>query len=204
MVSERLARHSERRSRALIEAGWDLVVIDEARHVAGSSEDVARHQLGKQLAVSSPRMLLLSATHIRESRKRSPGCSDCSTKGSLTVVRSTAKPSLRWSSNREASRNRRRRATVVPARTTELLTIAYGSRNVERRLYEAVTDYVRHGYARAKAERRPAVGFLVLLMQRLVSSSTEAILTALERRLTMTTEESSFGCSPKGLPIGET
>jgi hypothetical protein len=45
-----------------------------------------------------------------------------------------------------------------------------------------VTDYVRHGYQRAKVEKRPAVGFLVLLMQRLASSSTAAVLSALHRR----------------------
>lgn len=74
-------------------------------------------------------------------------------------------------------------------RTTNLVTVPYRARVVERSLYEAVTDYVRHGYRRARAERRPAVGFLVLLMQRLVSSSTSAILAALERRLLAVTAE---------------
>ena len=74
-------------------------------------------------------------------------------------------------------------------RTTILSTVPYGGRTVERSLYEAVTDYVRHGYRRAQAEHRPAVGFLVLLMQRLVSSSTAAILAALERRLIAVTAE---------------
>jgi hypothetical protein len=60
--------------------------------------------------------------------------------------------------------------------------VPYGPRGIERALYEAVTDYVREGWGRAHRERRPAVGFLVLLMQRLVSSSTAAIRTALERR----------------------
>ena len=37
---------------------------------------------------------------------------------------------------------------------TTLDTVPYGERAVERSLYEAVTDYVRHGYRRARAERR--------------------------------------------------
>src|SRR5207302_4767441 len=74
-------------------------------------------------------------------------------------------------------------------RTTSLEVIPYRDRTLEQKLYEAVTEYVRHGYDRARRERRPAVGFLVLLMQRLVSSSTAAILAALERRLVAVTVE---------------
>src|SRR6266545_1350892 len=118
---ERIAAHNERRARAIVEAGWDLVVIDEAHHVAGSSD-------------------------------------------------ASGRPLFR-------------------PRTTTLVTVPYGERHVERSLYEAVTDYVRHGYRRARVERRPAAGFLVLLMQRLVSSSTAAILAALERRLLAVTTE---------------
>jgi hypothetical protein len=67
-------------------------------------------------------------------------------------------------------------------RNTVLRIVPYGGRAVEQTLYEAVTDYVRFGYQKAKTEKRPAVGFLVLLMQRLASSSTAAVLSALERR----------------------
>ena len=50
-------------------------------------------------------------------------------------------------------------------------------------LYDAVTDYVREGYNQALREKKTAIGFLMILMQRLVTSSTRAIRTALERRL---------------------
>ena len=53
----------------------------------------------------------------------------------------------------------------------------------QRALYEAVTEYVRDGYNRAIKEKQTAVGFLMILMQRLITSSTAAIRTALERRL---------------------
>jgi superfamily II DNA or RNA helicase len=187
---ERLARHNERRSRALIESGWDLVVIDEAHHVAGSSEDVARHQLGRKLAMSSPRLLLLSATpHSGKSEAfaRLLGLLDEGFVHGRPINRQTVASLVVRTEKRHAT-DAGGRPLFWP-RTTELVTIPYGPRKIERRLYEAVTDYVRHGYARAKAERRPVVGFLVLLMQRLVSSSTEAILTALERRLAAVTSE---------------
>ena len=48
---------------------------------------------------------------------------------------------------------------------------------------EAVTDYVREGYNQALREKKRHIGFLMILMQRLVVSSTRAIRTTLERRL---------------------
>jgi len=69
-------------------------------------------------------------------------------------------------------------------RFTQLAPIEWESAHEEQRaLYEAVTEYVRDGYNRAIKEKQTAVGFLMILMQRLITSSTAAIRTALERRL---------------------
>jgi hypothetical protein len=54
---------------------------------------------------------------------------------------------------------------------------------VQQQLYESVTDYVREGYNQAKASKQNAVGFLMILMQRLVTSSPAAIRATLARRL---------------------
>lgn len=53
----------------------------------------------------------------------------------------------------------------------------------KRLLCEAVTEYVREGYNQAIAEKRSYIGFFMVLMQRLVVSSTRSIRTTLERRL---------------------
>ncbi len=67
---------------------------------------------------------------------------------------------------------------------TRLQAVAWQSRHAaQERLYEAVTDYVRHGYNQALASKQRHIGFLMILMQRLVTSSTAAIRTTLERRL---------------------
>lgn len=181
---QRVAEHNQRRAGAIVQAGWDLVIIDEAHHVAGSSDDVARHRLGRELAQATPRLLLLSATpHSGKSEgfSRLLGLLDDGFVHGRPITRHEVAPLV--------ARTEKRRATdaagrpLFRARKTMLVTVPYGSRQVERALYDAVTEYVRHGYRRARAEGRPAVGFLVLLMQRLVSSSTAAILAALERRL---------------------
>ncbi len=176
--------------------GWDLVVIDEAHHVAGSSEDVARHQLGRCSPRRRPDCSCCLPRRTPGSPTPSRGCSPCSTTTSFTVSPSTGQPSrplVVRTEKRHATDNDGR--PLFRPRTTILSTVPYGERTVERSLYEAVTDYVRNGYRRAQVERRPAVGFLVLLMQRLVSSSTAAILAALERRLVAVTAEASSSAS---------
>ncbi len=182
--AKRLAEHNDRRVRALLDAGWDLVIIDEAHHAAGSSEEVARHLLGRELAQASPRLLLLSATpHSGKSDAfaRLLSLLDDGFAHGRPLTRSEVAPYVVRTEKRNATDSQGR--PLFRPRTTRLETISYGGRESERELYEAVTEYVRHGYRRARAEGRLAIGFLVALMQRLVSSSTAAILAALERRL---------------------
>ena len=54
---------------------------------------------------------------------------------------------------------------------------------LQKHLYESVTAYVRLGYNQAMQQNRQYFGFLMILMQRLVTSSTQAIATAMECRL---------------------
>ena len=69
-------------------------------------------------------------------------------------------------------------------RKTELAPVSWGETHRDQQLlYEAVTEYVREGYNQAMREKRSYIGFLMILMQRLVVSSTTAIRTTLQRRL---------------------
>ena len=66
---------------------------------------------------------------------------------------------------------------------TRLHPVAWQDRHAaQQKLYEAVTDYVRHGYNQAMAAKQRHIGFLMILMQRLVTSSTAAIRATLEKR----------------------
>ncbi len=189
---ERVAAFNDRRLHAVAEAGWDLVVIDEAHHVAGSGEDVARHQLARRLAGAVPNVLLLTATpHSgkRDAFARLLGLLDDGFFHGRPVLRENVAPLVARTEKRRAID--RAGQPLFRPRATHLMIVPYGARAVEEDLYEAVTSYVRHGYRRSIDERRPAVGFLVLLMQRLVSSSTAAIWAALERRLAALAMESA-------------
>ena len=61
-TEEQLAQFNQDRFLDLISAGWDMIIVDEAHRLGGSSVQVARHQLGKGLAEAAPYLLLLSAT----------------------------------------------------------------------------------------------------------------------------------------------
>src|SRR5207245_6649526 len=69
-------------------------------------------------------------------------------------------------------------------RVTKLKAVRWEERHkLQKQLYESVTEYVRLGYNQAMRQNRQYLGFLMILMQRLVTSSTQAIASALERRL---------------------
>jgi hypothetical protein len=56
-------------------------------------------------------------------------------------------------------------------------------------LYNAVTEYVVHGFNLAQQTKNTSYGFVMLLFQRMMSSSTEAILNAMEKRAARLSEE---------------
>jgi superfamily II DNA or RNA helicase len=183
---EQLARYNRERFEDLVSAGWDLIVIDEAHRLGGSTEQVARFRLGDALAQAAPYLLLLSATPHQgksDAFRRLIGFLDPDAlPGDDTITREAVAPFV--------IRTEKRRAIdadgnpLFKPRFTQLVPIAWGTAHAEQRsLYEAVTEYVRDGYNRAIKEKQTAVGFLMILMQRLITSSTAAIRTSLERRL---------------------
>ena len=184
--AEDVADYNRERFDDLVSAGWDLVIIDEAHRMAGANAQVARHKLGAALSEASPYLLLLSATPHQ-------GKSDAFHR-LLTLLDREAFPD-------EASVTRERVAPYVirtekraaidatgaalfKPRQTRLTPVAWADRHAKQRtLYEAVTAYVRHGYNQSLKTKQRHIGFLMILMQRLVTSSTSAIRTTLERRL---------------------
>lgn len=184
--AEDVADYNRERFDDLVSAGWDLVIIDEAHRMAGANAQVARHKLGAALSEASPYLLLLSATPHQ-------GKSDAFHR-LLTLLDREAFPD-------EASVTRERVAAYVirtekraaidatgaplfKPRQTRLTPVAWADRHAKQRtLYEAVTTYVRHGYNQSLKTKQRHIGFLMILMQRLVTSSTSAIRTTLERRL---------------------
>ena len=59
---EQLSAYNQDRFGDLISAGWDLIIVDEAHRLGGSTDQVARFKLGQGLAEAAPYLLLLSGT----------------------------------------------------------------------------------------------------------------------------------------------
>lgn len=183
---EQVARYNRERFEDLVSAGWDLVIIDEAHRLGGSTEQVARYRLGEALAQAAPYLLLLSATPHQgktDAFRRLVAFLDADAlPDDESVTRENVSPFvIRTEKGRAIDAEGK---PLFKPRYTQIVSVAWDeSRHEQRALYEAVTEYVRQGYNQALREKKTAIGFLMILFQRLVTSSTAAIRTALERRL---------------------
>jgi SNF2 family DNA or RNA helicase len=193
-TEEKIAQYNEERIYSIINSGWDLVVIDEAHRVAGSSGEVARHKLGKLLAAASPYLLLLTATphngktepFLRLIRlvdeKAFPNIN--------AIVKEQVAPYVIRTEKREAIDNNSNK--LFKNRTTSAIELHWDERHsMQRRLYEMVSDYVSKNYNKAMRNRGKNMWFvfLLIMMQRLVTSSTSAVRESMERRVKVLEEQ---------------
>ncbi len=187
---ERIQKYNDERINAVVNGNWDLVIIDEAHRVAGSTGDVARHRLGRLLAQASPYLLLLTATpHNGKSEPflRLVRLLDRDAfPNEKSVVRSQVAPYLIRTEKREAIDNKG--DLLFKNRATHLVRIGWDARHtLQEELYRRVSDYVSHTYNQAMRQksRNMCLIFLLIIMQRMVTSSTAAVRQSLERRLAM-------------------
>ena len=191
---EKVEKYNEERIYSIINSGWDLIIIDEAHRVAGSSGEVARYKLGNLLAQASPYLLLLSATPHNgktEPFLRLIRLLDADAfPNAKSIVREQVAPFLIRTEKREAIDNNGN--LLFKNRITHLVTISWDERNnLQRELYEMVSSYVAKTYNKALRNRKKnmCLIFLLIIMQRMVTSSTAAIQQSLERRLSVLKEQ---------------
>jgi superfamily II DNA or RNA helicase len=163
-----------------------LIICDEAHRLGGSTEQVARYRLGKALAEAAPYLLLLSATPHQgktASFQRLMALVDPDEFNTAGAIRREKVVPLVIRTEKRRAINERGDPLFLP-RLTKLMPVHWEEKHgLQKQLYESVTEYVRLGYNQAIQQNRQYLGFLMILMQRLVTSSTQAITTAMERRL---------------------
>lgn len=187
-TEERVEQYNQERIYSIINSGWDLIIIDEAHRVAGSSGEVARYKLGYLLSQASPYLLLLTATP--HNGKTEPFLrlvrllDEDAFPNAKSVIKEQVAPFLIRTEKREAIDNNGN--LLFKNRVTHLVELAWDERHTyQRQLYEIVTSYVSKTYNKALRNRKKnmCLIFLLIIMQRMVTSSTAAIRQSLERRL---------------------
>ncbi|MGR9398871.1 DEAD/DEAH box helicase [Rhizobium leguminosarum] len=182
---EQLSTYNRERFEDLISASWDLVIIDEAHRMGGSTDQVARYKLGAALAEAAPYLLLLSATPHQGKTDQFHRLLQLIDRDSFpdegSVTSERVRPFVVRTEKRVAIDTEGK--PLFKPRMTRLHPVAWQDRHAaQQKLYEAVTDYICHGYNQAMAAKQRHIGFLMILMQRLATSSTAAIRTTLEKR----------------------
>lgn len=187
-TDEKVEKYNEERIYSIINSGWDLVIIDEAHRVAGSTGEVARYKLGHLLSQASPYLLLLSATP--HNGKTEPFLrlvrllDEEAFPNAKSIVKEQVAPYLIRTEKREAIDNNGNK--LFKNRITHLVLLNWDERHsFQRDLYQLVTSYVSKTYNKALRNRKKnmCLIFLLIIMQRMVTSSTAAVRQSLERRL---------------------
>jgi superfamily II DNA or RNA helicase len=188
---DRLSRNEELQE-LLGQADWDLIVFDEAHKLSASVfgrevKYTKRFNLGRILSQRTRHLLLLTATphngkeedfqlfmsHLDPDRFEGPfreGVHAVEVKD--LMVRRVKEQLLRFDGTR-----------LFPER--KAYTVNYKLSNLEAKLYEQVTQYVREEFNRAEqaeSGRKGSVGFALTILQRRLASSPEAIYQSLKRR----------------------
>lgn len=191
---KRVEKYNQERIEAIINSGWDLIIIDEAHRVAGSSSYVARYKLGYLLSKASPYLLLLTATP--HNGKTEPFLrlvrllDEQAFPNYKSIVKEQVAPYLIRSEKREAIDNNGN--LLFKKRYTHLVELHWDERHsLQRQLYELVSSYVSKTYDKARRNRKKnmCLIFLMIIMQRMVTSSTAAVRQSLEHRLRVLLEE---------------
>lgn len=193
-TEERIEQYNEERIYSIINSGWDLVIIDEAHRVAGSTGEVARYKLGNLLAAASPYLLLLTATP--HNGKTEPFLrlirlvDEKAFPNMKAVVKEQVTPYVIRTEKREAIDNNGN--LLFKNRNTHIVELHWDERHSQqRKLYEMVSSYVSKNYNKALRNRGKNmwVIFLLIMMQRLVTSSTTAVRQSLQKRIKILEEQ---------------
>lgn len=176
----------------IINSQFDLVIVDEAHKMAAYTVGQKKRkvkrtkmfQLGENLLRHTEHTLLLTATPHKGDKENF--------RHLMSLIDHDVFSQLNRSDSMLEKSNpyviRRLKENMVnfdgtpifPKRTT--ITLGFDLSPGEMDLYEAVTDYVRHYFNRAKQNNKPNVTFAMMILQRRLSSSVEAIYLSLVRR----------------------
>ncbi len=175
---------------ALSESQWDLIVVDEAHKMAAyrygaKTSKTERYRFGETLSRLSHFLLFLTATPHRGDPENFRLFLDLLEPGLFANTEMLAE-SVQHQDNplflrrlKEDLRDFEGRPLFPPR---HVFTKTYRLSEDEKRLYNAVTEYVEKSYNKALAAEKRNVAFALLILQRRLASSVRAARRSLERR----------------------
>ncbi|MDA2938965.1 SNF2-related protein, partial [Acidobacteria bacterium AH-259-A15] len=193
---DQLARNEDLQEKLKAAPDWDLVICDEAHRMSGhffgnEIKLTKRYQLGRVVGSHCRNFLLMTATPHNgkeEDFQIFLALLDGDRfEGKFRDGVHTAEPSdlMRRLVKEDMLRFNGKR--IFPERHSH--TVQYDLSPLEARLYSEVTDYVREEMNRVErftgegdGKRRVNVGFALMILQRRLASSPEAIYRSLKRR----------------------
>ena len=190
----------------ILKRKWDIVVFDEAHRLRRDYSKVTKaYAFADAIAEHCEAMLLLTATPFRGKleelfylvRLIDPhllGPYHSFVQEYLQTERSeNSMTSLRDKISRVMLR--RRKVEVGGFTKRFCRTVKFDLSEKERLLYDETTEYIKREYNLSMQQKNRAVGFIMIVFQKLLDSSTAALLRALEKRKTML-EQRLYGPSP--------
>jgi len=175
---------------SLAEPRWDLVIVDEAHKMAAyrygeKMKKTDRYKLGELLSRNCDFLLFLTATPHRGDPSNfrlfldllEPGF--FATDAMLSESIADKDNPLFLRRLKEDLKNFDSTPLFPPRK---VMTVKYRLSDDEKRLYNAVTEYVEKHYNRAMQKDKRNVAFALLILQRRLASSLRAIRRSLERR----------------------
>uniref|UniRef100_UPI0038620D64 DEAD/DEAH box helicase n=1 Tax=Lentibacillus songyuanensis TaxID=3136161 RepID=UPI0038620D64 len=176
----------------IINSQFDLVIVDEAHKMAAYTVGQKKRkvkrtkmfQFGENLLRHTEHCLLLTATPHKGDRENFRHLMSLIDHDIFSQL--NRGDSILDKSNPYVIRRLKENMVnfdgtpLFPKRTTKTLGFELSPAEID--LYEAVTEYVRHYFNRAKQNNRPNVAFAMMILQRRLSSSVEAIYLSLVRR----------------------
>lgn len=183
---QKVEEYNRYRIQSVLEAEFDLLVIDECHKVGGSSTQVGRFQMADVLCNAIPNVLLLSATphrgksdHFRRILQLLNA--DAFAGEGMPTIPELEPYVVRTEKRQAIDYNGK---TLFNKRHTKKIEVVYNevSHRKQKGLYDAVTEYVVSGFNLAQQTKNTSYGFVMILFQRMMSSSTQAILDAMQKR----------------------
>ncbi len=183
---QKVEEYNRYRIQSVLEADFDLLVIDECHKVGGSTQLVGRYQMADILCNAIPNVLLLSATphrgksdHFRRVLQLLDA--DAFSGEGMPKIQELEPYVVRTEKRQAIDYNGKQ---LFNKRKTQKIEVSYDAakHSKQQKLYESVTEYVVNGFNLAQQTKNTSYGFVMLLFQRMISSSTQAILDAMQRR----------------------